>query len=96
MRPAPLHQNGGRIVPRDKVINRIVTESRAVTSAWWETLPMQIPTIVLLADAAVRKIRSAIRIALRILATLKDWAQVASTNACKAYLRIVGVRRQQV
>ena len=57
---------------------------------------MQIPTIVLLADAAVRKIRSAIRIALRMLATLKDWAQVASTNACKAYLRIVGVRRQQV
>jgi hypothetical protein len=57
---------------------------------------MQIPAIVLLADAAVRKVRSAIRIVLHILAILKDWAQAAATNACKAYLRIVGVRRQQV
>ena len=33
---------------------------------------MQIPTIVLLADAGVRKVRSAIRIVLHILAILKD------------------------
>ena len=93
MWPAPLHQNGGQ---RDKVINRIVTESKVIASAWWETLPMQIPTMVLFADAAVRKVRSALRIVLRFLTILKGWAQVASTNACKAYLRIVGVRRQQV
>ena len=51
---------------------------------------MQIPNIVLVADAAVRNVRSAISIALHILAVSKNWAQVAYTSARRANLRLFG------
>jgi len=51
---------------------------------------MQIPNIVLVADAAVRNIRSAIKVALRMQAVLKEWAQVAYTSARRASFRFLG------
>ena len=69
--------------------------SRGINPHGESPLPMQIPNIVLLADAAVRNLRSAIKVALRVQAKLIDWAQVAYTSARRANLRLFGVKRPQ-
>ena len=57
---------------------------------------MQIPNIVLVADAAIRNVRSIISIALRIQAKLKNWAQVAYTSTHRGSLRFFEIRTPKV